>query len=78
MSRMSRIPVEAHKPDIDFLTVGPAMHILQLNVVGFSPAKRSIIWVIAERHNVNDICLTVIAGKTCQHDKKLLLVARKN
>ena len=34
----------------DFLAVGPALRILQLNVVGLSAAKRSIIREIAERH----------------------------
>ena len=41
----------------DFLAVGPALRILQLNVVGLSAAKRSIIQHIAERHNVDVICL---------------------
>ena len=34
----------------DFLAVGPAPRILQLNVEGLSAAKRSIIREIAERH----------------------------
>jgi len=34
----------------DFLAVGPALRILQLNVEGFSAAKRSIIRDVAERH----------------------------
>jgi len=45
----------------DFLAVGPALRILQLNVEGLSAAKRScIIRNIAERHNrhnVDVICL---------------------
>jgi len=34
----------------DFLAVGPALRILQLNVEGLSAAKRSIIRDLAERH----------------------------
>jgi len=41
----------------DFLAVGPALCILQLNVVGLSAAKRSIIRHIADRHNIDIICL---------------------
>ena len=41
----------------DFLAVGPALRILQLNVECLSVAKRSIIRNIAERHNVEVICL---------------------
>ena len=37
----------------NFLAVGPALHILQLNVEGLSAAKHSIIRDITERHNVN-------------------------
>jgi len=33
----------------DFLAVGPALRILQLNVEGFSAAKRSIVRDMAER-----------------------------
>jgi len=36
----------------DFLAVGPALRILQLNVEGLSAAKRSITRDIADRHNV--------------------------
>jgi len=36
----------------DFLAVGPALCILQLNVEGLSAAKRSIVRHIAERHDV--------------------------
>jgi len=41
----------------DFLAVGPALYILQLSVEGLSAAKRSIIRHIADRHNVDVICL---------------------
>ena len=41
----------------DFLEVGPALRILQLNVEGLSAAKRYIIRDIAVRHNVGVICL---------------------
>ena len=41
----------------DFLAVGPALRVLQLNVEGLSAAKRYIIRHIAERHNVDVICL---------------------
>ena len=41
----------------DFLDVGPAVRILQLNVEDLSAAKRSIVWDIAERHHVDVICL---------------------
>jgi len=63
---MGRIPVESRtlqtRPGSnDFLAVGPALRILQLNVEGLSAAKRScIIRDIAEkhnRHNVDVICL---------------------
>jgi len=63
---MGRIPVESRalqtRPgSTDFLAVGPALRVLQLNVEGLSAAKRScIIRDIAERHNrhnVDVICL---------------------
>ena len=41
----------------DFLAIGPALRILQLVVEGLSTAKRSVIRDIAERHNVDVICL---------------------
>jgi len=41
----------------DFLAVSPALHILQLNMERLSAAKHSIIRDIAERHNINVICL---------------------
>ena len=41
----------------DFLAVGPTQRILQLNVEGLSAGERSIIRDIAERHNVDVICL---------------------
>ena len=41
----------------DFVAVGPALRILQLNVEDLSAAKCSIIRNIAERHNVDVICL---------------------
>jgi len=44
----------------DFLAVGPTLRILQLNVEDLSAAKRSIIQGIAERHNVDVICLQEI------------------
>jgi len=43
--------------DDDFLAVGPALRILQLNVEGLSAAKRSVIRTIADRHNIDVICL---------------------
>jgi len=36
----------------DFLAIGLALHILQLNVECLSAAKRSIIRNITQRHNV--------------------------
>ena len=45
-SRVGHIRQEAESSD--FLDVGPALHILQLNVEGFSAAKRSIIRDTAE------------------------------
>jgi len=41
----------------DFVAVGLALRILQLNVEDLSAAKCSIIRNIAERHNVDVICL---------------------
>jgi len=43
--------------DNDFLDVGPALRILQVNVEGLSAAKRSILSNIAESHQVDIICL---------------------
>jgi len=47
--RVAHIRQEAGSSD--FLAVGLALRIIQLNVEGLSAAKRSIIWHI-ERHNV--------------------------
>jgi len=41
----------------DFLAVGRAVRILQLNVECLTAAKRSIIRDTADRHNVDVICL---------------------
>ena len=41
----------------DFLAIGLALRILQLNMEGLSAAKRTVIWNTAERHNVDVICL---------------------
>lgn len=41
----------------DFLAVGPALRILQLNVEGLSAAKRSIIRSLAEKERIDVICL---------------------
>ena len=46
----------------DFLAVGPALHILQLNVEGLSAAKYSIIRDTAERHNVKSAPQSHMAG----------------
>lgn len=43
--------------DDDFLAVGPALRILQLNVEGLSAAKRSVIGSIAAQHAADIICL---------------------
>jgi hypothetical protein len=48
---------QPHRPDDDFLAVGPALRILQLNVEGLSAAKRSIISAIADQQNIDIICL---------------------
>lgn len=71
-----RIPGEAdpgqdtkddlHGTDHDFLAVGPALRILQLNVEGLSAAKRSVISSIADKEKVDIICLeeTHVDGDT--------------
>jgi len=41
----------------DFLAVGLALHILQLNMEGLSAAECSIIRDIEERHNITFICI---------------------
>jgi len=43
--------------DHDFQAVGSSLRILQLIVEGLSPAKRSIIQSLAEKHHVDVICL---------------------
>ena len=40
-----------------FKPIGPALKILHLNVEGLSEAKRSLIKVLAVKHNVDIICL---------------------
>lgn len=41
----------------DFQAIGPAFRVLQLNVEGLSAAKRQLIGTIAQRHEVDVICL---------------------
>jgi len=41
----------------DFLAIGPALRIMQLNVEGLSAAKREVISSIAERQKIDVICL---------------------
>jgi hypothetical protein len=41
----------------DFLAIGPALRVLQLNVEGLSAAKREIIRDLAKRHKVDIVCL---------------------
>ena len=41
----------------DFLAIGPALRIMQLNVKGLSAAKREVISSIAERQKIDVICL---------------------
>ena len=41
----------------DFLALGPAIRILQLNVEGLSAAKRTLIGTIAIEQNIDIICL---------------------
>jgi len=41
----------------DFLAVGPAVRILQLNIEGLLAAKHSIISTIADRQHIDVICL---------------------
>jgi len=43
--------------DLGFQAVGPALHIMQLNVEGLSAAKRHIIQSLAEIHHIDVICL---------------------
>jgi len=44
-------------PGDDFLAIGPALRIMQLNVEGLSAAKREVISSIAERQKTDVICL---------------------
>ena len=51
-------PGQAAKKDLtdtgdDFLAIGPALQIMQLNVEGLSAAKREVISSIAERQKIN-------------------------
>jgi len=48
-----------HVADHDFQAVGPALHILQLNVEGLSPAKRSIIQNggLSQLHSADDAAI---------------------
>jgi len=39
----------------DFLAIGPALRILQLNVQGLSASKRSVIANIADRQNIQQL-----------------------
>ena len=48
---------DLHGTDDDFLPVGPALRILQLNVEGLSAAKRSVISSIAVQEKIDIICL---------------------
>ena len=50
---------EDNPPDLDrgFQDIGPALRILQLNVEGLSAAKRDLISSIAERQQVDIVCL---------------------
>jgi hypothetical protein len=48
---------DLHGTDNDFLAVGPALRILQLNVEGLSAAKRSVISSIADKEKIDIICL---------------------
>jgi len=41
----------------DFLAISPALRILQLKVEGLSASKRSVIANIADRQNIDVICL---------------------
>ncbi len=43
--------------DLDFLAVGSALRIMQLNVEGLSAAKRCVIQTLAEKHHVDVVCL---------------------
>jgi len=43
--------------DLGFHAIGPALHIMQLNVEGLSAAKRHIIESLAEIHHIDVICL---------------------
>src|SRR5206468_43301 len=44
-------------PDRDFQVVGPALRILQLNVESLSATKRNVISVIADKQDIDIICL---------------------
>ena len=48
---------DPHVPDRNFQVVGPALRILQLNVEGLSATKRSVINVIADKQDIDIICL---------------------
>ena len=42
--------------DLGFQAVGPALHIMQINVEGLSAAKRHVIQSLAELHHIDVIC----------------------
>ena len=50
----------ADNANLDFQAVGPALHIMQLNVEGLSAAKRSFIQSLAEKHHIDVICFQKI------------------
>jgi len=55
-------PSQGAKKDLtdtshDFLAIGPALQIMQLNVEGLSAAKREVISSTAERQKIDVICL---------------------
>jgi len=47
----------SYTADLDFRAVGPALHILQLNVEELPAAKRVVIQSLAETHRIHVICL---------------------
>ena len=43
----------SHDADLGFQVVGPALHIMQLNVERLSAAKCSVIQSLAENHHID-------------------------
>jgi len=54
--------------DLGFQAVGPALHIMQLNVEGLSAAKRCVIQSLAETHHIDVNAYEKKKKLSCQKD----------